>query len=363
MSAPIPPPRQPLPGVALALAEAALQRQTSLLDASRAPTAPASAQNVAAAETAGLPPPAVPDRVSLSPQAQQALGAAAAAVHTAPATAGGAARMAPPMRGAPAAQVLSATPQPLPAGAATPPTELRPTTWPTSGVNARVQALITAMVQNLTRASVPQRVVGIQPWPVELVRLLESDTRAPGDREDGALPALQTWLVRQGSLQTPEGARNFVLTLKAPAAWLAQQPPPAAAPAQGEAPSMIFAGRPQTLQVGAFALVLQSTETAARTSALLTMELAPLAQATVYGREMLQARQDPWLQMAVLQASGQWPRDEDLARDCEAGLCQTPGCPYAGRAACPQPFCPALRGVSPVTGVDGGAGGANGPPL
>lgn len=214
-----------------------------------------------------------------------------------------------------------------------------------------------ALVRDLTRAALPQRVLAIQPWPVELLRLLDGAGDAPATPGEAALPALQTWLVRQGMLQTPEGARSFALSLKLPAPWLQQQTPPAAAPLQGSgALALAFAGRPQDLPAGVFALVLQSTASAARTSALLVMEFAPQAQASVYGRELLQARQDPWLQMAVLQASGQLPRDEDLARNQEADRCQTPGCPYAGRACCPQPFCPALRVVAPMAAVDGAAG-------
>ena len=52
--------------------------------------------------------------------------------------------------------------------------------------------------------------------------------------------------------------------------------------------------------------------------------------------------------MAVLQASGQAPRPEGGARQDGAGLCDTPGCPYAARAACVQPFCPAVRGTPPA---------------
>ena len=110
----------------------------------------------------------------------------------------------------------------------------------------------------------------------------------------------------------------------------------------------LFAGKPQALQSGTWALVLQSTEPAAvRTSALLALEFAPLVQPPVYGRELLHARQDPWLQMAVLQASGQVPREDERARNGASGLCETVGCPYAARAACEQPFCLALRGVLP----------------
>ena len=74
--------------------------------------------------------------------------------------------------------------------------------------------------------------------------------------------------------------------------------------------------------------------------------------ATVYGRDMLQqatGRLDPWTQMAVLQASGQVPRDDERAHRGASGLCETVGCPYAARAACVQPFCPALPDIAPAT--------------
>ena len=58
-------------------------------------------------------------------------------------------------------------------------------------------------------------------------------------------------------------------------------------------------------------------------------------------------RLDPWTQMAVLQASGQVPREDERARNGASDLCDTVGCPYAARAACVQPFCMAMRGVLP----------------
>lgn len=357
MSAPIDLPRQPLPGAALALAEAALQRQSSLLDTGRNHSTQTDAKGLAAPNAAVLPPPALPDRVSLSPQALHALGAQAAAAETASATAGTTARPAANTRADPAPRSALPPQLPIAAGAAPQAPALPPAAWPASGVGAPVQTLINAMVRQMTHGGLAQRVLSVQAWPAALVRQLDESPDPQSDAQDSALPALQTWLVRQGSMQTADGARPFTLALKVPVPWLEQQPTPATAPAQGGALSLAFAGRPQALQVGAFALVLQSTETAARTSALLVMEFAPLAQAAVYGRDMLQARQDPWLQMAVLQASGHLPRDEDLARDQEVGLCQTPGCPYTGRAACPQPFCLALRVVSPVAAVDAQAGG------
>lgn len=99
------------------------------------------------------------------------------------------------------------------------------------------------------------------------------------------------------------------------------------------------------------ALVLQGMDAAApRTSALLVLDLQPQLAATVYGRDMLQqttGRLDPWTQMAVLQASGQVPREDERARNGASGLCETVGCPYAARAECVQPFCLAMRGVLP----------------
>lgn len=182
---------------------------------------------------------------------------------------------------------------------------------------------------------------------------------------DADQPPLQTWLVRQGVVLTPEGPRGLALTLRAPVPWLAAQAPPAAgaAAAQAGANASVagalqapFAGGGQALQSGVMALVLQCMDAAApRTSALLVLDLQPQLAAAVYGREMLQqatsGRLDPWTQMAVLQASGQLPREDERARNGASGLCETVGCPYAARAECVQPFCLAMRGVLPPEAV------------
>ena len=184
---------------------------------------------------------------------------------------------------------------------------------------------------------------------------------------DADVPPLQTWLVGQGHVLTEQGERAFTATLRVPAAWLQAQPAAPAAAPMGSASALqaAFAGRPQALAGGLFALVLQPTalagdahggaSVAGHTSALLALELAPWAGAAaslVYGREQLQARNDPWLQMLALQASG-YGRDEEEAeqRRHARGHCDTPGCPYAGRAPCEQPFCHALR-VEPVPPID-----------
>lgn len=361
MSVNIDPPRGPPPGVAQVLAEAALQRQSALLGSDRESAAPARSPGVPApplppqAPVPPVPPlPVVADQVRLSPQARASLAEAQAdpaRPQGGPARGlePGAAASAAPLRGA---SLLPTGPGRLPpSAAAAGATPLPP--WPATGVSVPLRGLLAELVRQVTApAQQPQRVVAVQPWPAALVPVVEGAVLG-GEGLPG-LPPLQNWLVRQGVVQTAEGERTFSLTLRVPVPWLQSQVLPAAAPAL-HTPSLaaLFAGKSQALQSGTWALVLQSTEpAAARTSALLVLEFAPLAQAHVYGRELLQARQDPWLQMAVLQASGQVPKDEDAVREREAGLCQTPGCPYAGRASCAQPFCVALRVVQPSGPVE-----------
>ena len=385
-----------------ALAEAALQRQTFLLGTDREGAAPAST--------------AESDHVTLSPQAQQRLESqaqqqgpvvvvlAGAANSPKPATAPlplsqtmplpeGADPVAPALNAAhlthpanptnpsnPAAPAAPAVATgttgmvgalaglPMPSNntqavvlatavPALPAAAVLPTPWPTGGVNASLHSWVATLVQQLTAPALPQRMVGIQSWPMAL---------AQPANPSALLPTLQTWLVRQGQVQTPEGPRGFSLSLRVPAQWLPTQAPlseemPSAAtmtPAPMAAPAALlnaaiaaFPGKPQTLQSGAFALVLESPGPAAvRTSALLILDLQPLPQAAVYGRDMLQPRQDPWMQMAVLQASGHVPHDDERAH-FGSELCDTPDCPYVGRAACVQPFCMALRSVLPVSMV------------
>jgi hypothetical protein len=223
-------------------------------------------------------------------------------------------------------------------------------------LGAPLLRLVSALVAQVTaQAGVPQRVVAAQPWPIGMAQALESGAL------DADQPPLQTWLVRQGVVLTSEGPRGLALTLRAPVPWLATQASPATgaaaaqasanASAAGGALQVPFAGGGQPLQSGVMALVLQGMDAAApRTSALLVLDLQPQLAATVYGRDMLQqatGRLDPWTQMAVLQASGQVPREDERARNGASGLCETVGCPYAARAECVQPFCLAMRGVLP----------------
>ena len=56
----------------------------------------------------------------------------------------------------------------------------------------------------------------------------------------------------------------------------------------------------------------------------------------------------PWLLLGAVLARGLLRRYAPVAALRAARLCAQPGCPYAGRAPCEQPFCLALRTVLPV---------------
>lgn len=378
MTFPIDPSRTALPPVAQFLAEAALQRQTALLglDKSKSTAPPTShtadpsapPPSVTSPSPPGGPLPTSADQASISPQARAQLAAgfdprrAGGADGRLQGVSGeGAARTAPPGASALPRGATPGTSGNVAASAASAASATNGTAWPASGLGAPLLRMVSALVAQVTaQAGVPQRVVAAQPWPIGMAQALESGAL------DADQPPLQTWLVRQGVVATPEGPRGLALTLRAPVPWLAAQASPAAAgaaaaqlsaslgagaTAAGGALQVPFAGGGQALQSGVMALVLQGMDAAApRTSALLVLDLQPQLAATVYGRDMLQqatGRLDPWTQMAVLQASGQVPREDERARNGASGLCETVGCPYAARAACVQPFCPALRGVPP----------------
>ena len=241
--------------------------------------------------------------------------------------------------------------------------------WPAVGLDTPLRHMVQSLVQQVTTQggghAGQQRVVAAQIWPLSLAHALESGG------EDGEGSPMQTWLVRQGTVQTAEGPRGLTLTLRVPVPWLASLAAQAAPVALGSAKAAsstsalqaTYLGAPQNLQSGVLALVLQGMGSAgpavpARTSALLVLDLQPQLAATVYGRDMLQqaitGRLDPWTQMAVLQASGQVPREDERARNGASGLCDTVGCPYAARAACVQPFCLAMRSVLPAEAMGPG---------
>lgn len=278
--------------------------------------------------------------------------------------------------------------------------------WPTAGVAPALRAMLAALLEQATaNLPRPQQLVSVQAWPKALLNvLLASPATATtaaaatmaatgaGAAVVGAeaaprpiLPPLQNWLVQQGVVQTPQGERSFSLSLQVPQAWAQLQaatalpaapqlaaPQPAApfTPGAGAGLARLqlpFAASPQQLESGTLALVMQGTGPAGEkllTSALLRLDFQPLpaqtawtgllpggaavaqaAQAAQQGQAALQAKNDPWLQMAALQASGQQPREDQRLPERRTGLCTQLGCPYRGKASCAQPFCAEMNRV------------------
>lgn len=350
-----------------------------------APAAPASQVAQAAQVAVAAAQAALTSSVNLSPQAQQAVRVEAFSQLVA--------QLVQQVGGAP----------------------LAATAWPANGVPPAVLALLSGLVQQGTAGqALPQQLVSAQAWPQNLLQAVlqqagqaasPSALAASGNAPAGAarpaaipIPALQNWLVLQGSIQAQDGTRGMSLTLKVPAAWAqAQAALGAALPGAGDraaagagsamalgfaaTPSgtgiggalpglqLAFAGSVQQLASTAFGLVLQPQALPGtpqsmqaqlqmlRTSAILQLELQPLptqaAQQAVQAvaaytpaqllpqewQAWLQGRAtDPWVQMAQLHASGQQPRQHQHAGE-QAGLCVVEGCQYLGRAVCAQPFC------------------------
>lgn len=292
---------------------------------------------------------------------------------------------------------------------------LAATAWPANGVPAAVLALLSSLVQQATAGqALPQQLLSAQAWPQNLLQaVLQQAGRSapsapagpPSGHSQGAamamaaqqgqgkavtIPALQNWLVLQGSIAAQDGTRGMSLMLKVPVAWAQAQAALAAALPGGGSPAggggagglglgapwvgqgllnIAFAGSLQQLSSSAFGLVLQpqvvpGTPQALqaqlhmlRTSALLQLELQPLpsqvAQQAVQAaaaytpaqllpqewQALLHGRvSDPWVQMAQLHASGQQPRQMRHEGE-QRGLCVVDGCQYQGRAVCAQPFC------------------------
>lgn len=370
MSLPIGPSKPPTPPVAQFLAEAALQRQTQLLGLDKggaAPAAPHDSPNPAAPVPLPTGAPAPAERVSISAEAREQSqpqllareAAGGAASGRASSLASGAAGPAAG-RGVPAAPATGAAATPAPAVAPRAAPALGPSAWPTQGAAPAVQQLAQRVLSGLMAGSAPASVRAVQEWPAALARAVVAESLSGGEgRQGGAGMALAVWRVTQGEVQAADGARGMTVTLRVPAAALdalEQAARQGRLLDPGKPLIVPFEGRAAHLQSGALALVLQTPagagSPALRMSAVLEMDLQPWAavapQAMVYAREQLQPRLDPWLQMAALQASGQLPRDEEHAAAAAAPLCATPGCPYAGRAACEQPFCVVLRQIVAV---------------
>ncbi|MFN3887305.1 MAG: hypothetical protein ACK4MG_10130 [Aquabacterium sp.] len=354
MAAPIDPPRTAAAPLALALAEAALQRQTALLgkgataDAlgglrsgpegalpAAAPTSPAEvpvpSPSVLGAGSAAGRPPAAPSpsaQVSWSGRVPQGLPGALAPAGVQPA-----ALPRPGLASAPGSAGVAAPAAP---GAL-------PPAWPAAGVPrpmaALLQAVLPALLPGFAQAqgATPgPRLLAAQAWP--------SLSAAAALQDEGAgLPILLPWRSAPVVLHTPDGPRQGLLTLRMPGTAPAVLP--------GSSPAVVqaaFAGAGVSLQAGVYALLWADAQ-GQRRSGLLVLELAPWVPPLVYGRDTLQPRTDAWAQMAAAQASGHRP-DADVL-DAPGPLCDRAGCPYEGRAPCAQPFCLDVRPVAPVAAL------------
>lgn len=216
------------------------------------------------------------------------------------------------------------------------------------------------------------RLLGMQPWPAPLWQALvavadgEAEPLPPGAAPAGqaALPPLHAGWTQHAQLKTPDGLHSVLLTLRLPLAWVQQYAqalqrsgwlPPASDSARGNANTgagpLLVAPDKTLVSAGVWALVLHIAD-APPVSALLWLELGPPRDwpSSYGGRDVFQPRSvsDPWLQQAQLLAAERPQRHPDPGGNAPP-LCDTPGCPYQGQVACPQPFCPALAQV-PATG-------------
>ena len=282
-----------------------------------------------------------------------------------------------------------------------------PSSWPASGVAPQLQQLISALLQQATAGQpLPQQLVSLQSWTSQFTQAVLQHAASTTDKGattpaaaglatagaantvDGPatarLPAMQNWLVQQGSIQAQDGDRGFTLTLRVPTAWAQAQTALAAAlPANSAAASpaatglgsslaalssalqLSFAGSVQQLSSGSMGLVMQpqvlpgspaaAAAQAMRTSAILSLEFQPLAQAvqsaqvaSVYlpahmlpqdVQGMLQSKAtDPWVLMMQNQADENGKKHPKNSNE-QANFCNRAGCQYQGRAVCAQPFC------------------------
>lgn len=228
----------------------------------------------------------------------------------------------------------------------------QPSSWPAGGVSPQLQALVSALLQQVTAGQpLPQQLVSVQAWPSALAQavLQQAAAASPSPTNPSTAPAmpggagpqippLQTWLVQQGVVQAQDGPRSFSLSLQVPQAWAqaladgeialpqpraATVPQPLAAglpqtfaqPLPSAAP-LSFEGSLQALSNITLGLVMQSQlppgssaaqalVQAQRTSAILQLEFQPLpaslaqtaqAAAVYLPAQMLPQELQAWLQ-------------------------------------------------------------------
>lgn len=282
-----------------------------------------------------------------------------------------------------------------------------PPRWPTQGLPAPtlqlVQQLLAQIQVSVQGQAQPLQLQAAQPGSVALMQALVQAASAQGQGAPGQpvagsamqtaaalsstaaaaleqagqgtalprssvqAPLLQNWWVHQGSLITPQGERNFSLTLQVPAAW---------AQAAGAAQTVQASPVPMRLPVadmaalpasGPLALVIQAGP-ASSTSALLWLELQPASTSAATAatampmalstpalaqevQQLLQNKADPWLMMAAAQAANALPVPRKHGEH-RSHLCSTEGCQYQGLAPCAQPFCSEMNRIWATTRIE-----------
>ena len=242
--------------------------------------------------------------------------------------------------------------------------------WPSGGLGALAQGqavqLLQALPMGLPGSKVPVALLSAQLWSPGFLAQWLADRDAAGP----ATQPLQLWASQQLRVQTPAGQQHLSMQL-----WVGGEPAggqtEATQPSAVPQPSTSATTTPASLanqatpagptgamrwpaspwpEAGALAGVLKS-EGGAVLNALLVLEWGPRREQLVYGKDLLQTRPDPWLLHGQWLVQGVKERQPPSAAD--EAPCDTPGCPYRGLAACPQPFCPATGAVAAVSTAAG----------
>ncbi len=215
-----------------------------------------------------------------------------------------------------------------------------PIPWPAQGASVPEHAWAAQLLKALPAPWPSFQLVSLQHWPLAL---LKQFLRQAAEPAPAPVPALQTAATQAAQVHTATGVQGLQLALLVPSEDLATvtKSSPQGTPATAGFTPVFRLADKAWLGTGVMAMVLQHGEEPP-ISALLMLELGPVRETLVYGREALMRPVDPWLQQAQYLANAQ-PRQP---REPSGPLCLVDTCPYAGRAACPQPFCTTLAAVA-----------------
>lgn len=347
--------------VALTLAQAALQRQNQLLEALGGKGVPQETASVSTPPSPVAGNGSAPAAASTPPQSTAGTDTRGDAPHSSPLR----------LSASALAQLASNTATDLLSAQATRPNQAAipppPLSWPEAELDEPTRALIDTVLK-LAPLLGPTgtKLLAVQAWPPTLVQRLVSwaiEQKAglppPNEWQPWPIPAsmVQTaagrqplqatlWLPSTGTGAAPQAAADEApLHTATPLATQLPASPPASIATT--APRLLLPQQTTPLASAWYALLLE-TESGEHGHALLALELGAPQATTLYGRDLFTPRSDPWQQQAVLLASGLAPRVTRRPGENARPTCQTAHCPYQGRAACPQPFCPDALRIQPV---------------